>query len=188
MQIKALLLAPLVAAGVVSAAPQKSTQFEALALRSASPIHFEGIQAAKSFISLNLAKQGASCDRKSDNQATFNLVGDELFLYRKSATPQQLWVDRSGMGQGVLGYTTGAQPAPRNAERKGWKIDKNGDLTFNGAGFIACPNSSKAGGSWSVWVSAGVKQPGGNKGCLGFTARTVKTTKPNSCLYTQQKA
>ncbi|EEU45673.1 hypothetical protein Neosp_004432 [[Neocosmospora] mangrovei] len=187
MQIKAILLTPLLAAGIVSAAPSKPVQFEAMALRSASPIHFSAIQASKSFLSLNLAKQGASCDKKSDNHAVFNLVGDELYLYKTDNPPQQLYVDRSGMGQGVLGYTTGAQGIPSKAERKGWKIDKSGNLNFNGAGFIACPNSKKAGGSWSVWVDAGNANPGGNKGCLGFTARTIKTTTPNSCEYTQQQ-
>jgi hypothetical protein len=187
MQIKAILLTPLLAAGIVSAVPQKSSQFEVMALRSASPIHFAGLQASKSFLSLNLAKQGASCDKKSDNHATFNLVGDELYLYKTDNPPQQLYVDRSGMGQGVLGYTTGVQPIPKNGERKGWKVDKNGNLNFKGAGLIACPNSKKAGGSWSVWVDAGVANPGGNKNCLGFTARTIKIEHPISCEYTQQK-
>lgn len=184
MQIKAILFAPLVAAGFASAAPSKQYNFEAIALRSASPIHFAGVQASQNGIFLNLAKQKATCDRKSDNLATFSLVDGQLSLYRKSATPQTLFVDRSGMGQGVLGYTTGAQSTPRNGERKGWKVDKYGDLSFNGSGFIACPNEK---GSWSVWVSAGVDQPGGNKGCLPFVVRTVKTDKPNSCLYTEYK-
>ncbi|KAF4468580.1 cell wall [Fusarium albosuccineum] len=187
MQIKAILFAPLVAAGFASAAPQKSTTFEAISLRSASPIHFAGVQAYKSHLMLNVKDQKASCDKKSDNQATFNLIGDELYLYRKSATPQQLWVDRSGMGQGVLQYTTGAQPISKNGEKKGWGIDKNGNLNFKGEYFMACPNSKKAGGSWTVWLDTGLDKPGFNEGCLGFTARTIKTTTPNSCLYTQQQ-
>ncbi|KAG7433191.1 Cell wall protein phiA [Fusarium oxysporum f. sp. raphani] len=188
MQVKAILLTPLLAAGIVSAAPQKSTQFEALALRSGSEIHFSGLQAAKSHISTNLKKQVASCDKgKTDNRATFNLIGDELFLYKTDNPPQQLYVDRSGMGQGVLGYTTGVEPIPRNGEQNGWKIDKNGNLTFKGKGFIACPNSKKAGGSYSVWVDAGVSNPGFNKNCVGFSARTFKIEKPTGCLYTQQE-
>ncbi|KAF4950913.1 hypothetical protein FSARC_13049 [Fusarium sarcochroum] len=185
MQVKAILLTPLLAAGIVSAAPQKSTKFEALALRSASEIHFAGLQATKSHLSLNVKSQGASCDAgKKENQATFNLVDGELYLYKTDNPPQQLYVDRSGMGQGIIGYTTGAEPAPKNAERKGWKIDKDGNLTFGGNGFIACPNSKKSGGSYSVWASAGVSNPGGNKNCLGFSARTAEIKKPVGCLYT----
>lgn len=99
MQIKAILLTPLVAVGLVSAAPSKPYNFEIMSLRSASPIHFAGVQAAQSNIFLKLPHQNASCDHKSDNLATFSLVDGELHLYRKSATPQILYVDRSGMGR-----------------------------------------------------------------------------------------
>ncbi|KAK7426239.1 hypothetical protein QQZ08_007269 [Neonectria magnoliae] len=186
MQIKALLFAPLLASGLVSAAPSasKSEIFEILTLRSASPIHFSNVQAARNSIFLHLPDQKAVCDKKSDNAATFKLVDGELHLYRSSGTQQKLFVDRSGMGQGVLQYST-SDALPRNAERKGWKIDKNGNLNFNGAGLLACPGSIS--NSWSVWVDAGNSNPGGNKNCLGFTARTVKISKPNSCKYTERK-
>ncbi|KAF3353832.1 hypothetical protein VdG1_04561 [Verticillium dahliae VDG1] len=115
--------------------------------------------------------------------ATFYLNDDGgLYLYSTSATPQQLYADRSGMGQGNLGYTTGAQPPPRNGERTGWVLDEVGDLTLNGAGFIACPNSID--GAWSLWVSAGVNQPGGNEGCLSISARATEVKNPDSCVYT----
>ncbi|KAI0098017.1 hypothetical protein GGR51DRAFT_539020 [Nemania sp. FL0031] len=164
-------------------------KFGLLALRSASPIHFAEFSAALSSIFLNLPAQNATCDNGSTpttaDSATFTLSEDgALYLYAASATPQQLYVDRSGMGQGKLGYTTGAQPAPRNGERTAFAIDEYGDLSFNGAGFIACPNSID--GAWSVWVDAGVANPAGNSGCLGLSARTVKIADtPNSCLYTQ---
>ncbi|KAF5020045.1 hypothetical protein F66182_7926 [Fusarium sp. NRRL 66182] len=186
MQIKAILFAPLVAAGLVSAAPQKSTRFEALALRSASPIHFAGLQAANGGLALRLPKQNANCGkRKGDNTAVFNLVGDELFLYRKSTPHQQIWVDRSGMGQGVTGYTD-SKSFPRNAETKGWKVDKYGNLNFKGQSLVACPISKEENGPWSIWVSTGNPNPGFNKGCLGFSARTFDVKNPASCKYTQQ--
>ncbi|KAM0433313.1 hypothetical protein ACHAPT_004189 [Fusarium lateritium] len=187
MQIKTILLTPLLAAGIVSAAPQQSptTPFEVLALRNGSPIHFSGLQASQGFFSLKKAKQGASCDAgPADNHAIFELIGDNLFLYDKPRR-QQLFTDRSGMGQGVLGYTTGAQGIPRNAERSGWKVDKNGNLNFKGSGLIACPSSQKN-GPWSVWVSVGISQPGGNKGCVPFVARTIGNSKPTGCIYSQQ--
>ncbi|KAK5637522.1 hypothetical protein RRF57_013237 [Xylaria bambusicola] len=162
--------------------------FGLMSLRSASPIHFGQFQAALSSIFLFLPSQNATCDDgqkpTNPNYATFALSEDGgLYLYANSATPQQLFVDRSGMGQGKLGYTTGAQPAPRNSERTAFSIDEYGDLSFNGAGFIACPNSID--GAWTIWVDAGFANPGGNSDCLGLAARTVKIEEgANSCSYT----
>ncbi|KPM45369.1 hypothetical protein AK830_g1179 [Neonectria ditissima] len=188
MHLQTLVLAPLVATGLASAIPYsnpepKAVVFEALALRSATDIHFSSIQAAKSNIFLQLPHQKAVCEHRSDNAATFKLVGGELFLYREAGPHQQLYVDRSGMGQGKLGYTTGSQSAPRNAERKGWKIEKGGILGFKGNSFVACPHSID--NSWSVWIYNGIKNPGGNKGCLDFIAQTATIKDPNSCKYTQ---
>ncbi|KAI0424541.1 hypothetical protein F5Y09DRAFT_324088 [Xylaria sp. FL1042] len=163
--------------------------FGLMALRSASPIHFAQFSAARSSIFLNLPSQNTTCDDGTKpttaNSATFTLSEDGgLYLYSTSAPYQQLFVDRSGMGQGVTGYTTGAQPGPRNGERTKFSVDESGYLSFNGAGFIACPNSID--GAWSIWVDAGVSNPGGNSGCLGLTALAVKITDaPNSCSYTQ---
>ncbi|RSL69687.1 hypothetical protein CEP54_002238 [Fusarium duplospermum] len=187
MQIKTLLLTPLLAAGIVSAAPQQPTNtFELLALRNGSPIHFSGVQASESRLTLKKAKQGASCTAgPADNHAIFELIGENLFLYDKPRR-QQMWVDRSGMGQGILGYTTGAQPLGKNFEQTGWKVDKNGNLNFKGSGLIACPSSQKN-GPWSIWVSVGINQPGGNKGCVPFTARAIKNSKPTGCEYSVQK-
>ncbi|KAF4435753.1 hypothetical protein F53441_13457 [Fusarium austroafricanum] len=192
MQVKAILLTPFVAAGLVNgAATPKQTIFQGLALRSASPVHFNYLQAANNSIDLKLKKQGASCDNhdKKINQATFLLDGDELYLYKSDLPPQQLFVDRSGMGQGLLGYTEGvADPKfPRNGERKGFKINKDGYLEFDGTNFIACPNGKDLEKtSWSVWVGAGVNNPGGNENCLRFTVKAVEVKKPVGCSYTTQ--
>ncbi|KAF5619990.1 cell wall protein [Fusarium sp. NRRL 52700] len=192
MQIKALLITPLVAAGVVSAAPKasstpKSTYFNGLALRSASPIHFSYIQANKESFELKLKKQEASCDDgKQHNDVTFQLYDGELWLYSVGFPGQQAYVDFSGMGQGMFGYTTGAQPMPKNAQRKGWKIDKDGILTCDGANFVACPNGDDLEKtSWSVWVYNSIDNPGGNKNCLPFSVKAVKVEKPVGCLYSQ---
>ncbi|KAH6989112.1 hypothetical protein AUP68_04443 [Ilyonectria robusta] len=182
MQIKNILLTPLVAAGLVSAAPATSNTFEVLALRPATGIHFTGFQASNNNIMLKMSQQGATCKTATDNLATFKLVDGNLFLYHEGSTPQQLFVDRSGMGQGKLGYTTNVKDIPARWERKGWAVDSNGDLKFSGSGFIACPVGD---GTWSVWVNAGVSQPGGGQGCLTLTARPIKINKPNSCTYTQ---
>ena len=74
-------------------------KFGLMALRSASPVHFAGFEAARSSLFVNLPAQNASCDDPLNaNQATFYLQDSELYLYAASATPQQLYADRSGMG------------------------------------------------------------------------------------------
>ncbi|KAH7349807.1 hypothetical protein B0T11DRAFT_321635 [Plectosphaerella cucumerina] len=166
-----------------SGATAGSGKFTIQALRSASDIHFAPFSAAQNSLFLRLPDQKASCDKET-NSATFYIQDGGLYLYAASATPQQIYVDRSGMGQGKVGYTTGAEPAPRNGERTGWVIDDAGNLTLDGAGFLACPGSIDD--AWSIWVSAGVEKPAGQEGCLGFSARTVEADEPISCLYTQQ--
>ncbi|KAF3054863.1 hypothetical protein GL218_07730 [Daldinia childiae] len=191
MFFKNLALAVPFLAGASTALPQAASgaalapdaTFSLMALRSASEVHFAGFEAAKGSLFLKLPSQNASCDAGPADYATFYLKDGGLYLYAASATPQQLYADRSGMGQGKLGYTTGAQPAPRNGERTTFALDESNDLTLNGAGFLACPNSID--GAWSVWVSAGVDQPAGNEGCLGFSARAVEVSNPNGCLYTE---
>ncbi|WYZ38071.1 hypothetical protein EsH8_II_001577 [Colletotrichum jinshuiense] len=158
--------------------------FQLMALRSASPVHFSRFQAAKGSIFLQLPNQNATCDEPEVNDAaTFYLTRDGgLHLYAAADTPQQLYADLSSMGQGKLGYTTGRQAAPANSETTGFTIDQYGDLTLEGAGFLACPNSLED--SWSVWISAGINNPAGNTNCLGVSIRAVEVAKPNNCVYT----
>lgn len=207
-----------VLAAVASAAPAPApaapspNAFGIMSLRSASPIHFGSVHAAKSGILIN-RKNGseAKCPAGNDNAgyAIFYIKDGGLYLYGngKKAQTQQLYVDRSGMGtsfpfgdtqcesnanmrnqtgQGKFGYITGDQSPPRNAELKGFKVDENGYLSFKDTGFIACPGQGgpQAGG-WSVWVSAGVTNPGGNTGCLGFTPMTLPQDKPAKCQYSK---
>ena len=81
----------------------------------------------------------------------------------------------------MIQYTTGDEPAPDSAERKGWAI-KDGHLQFDGSDLIACPNSID--GAWSIWAPAGVADPAGNTGCVGIAARVERIMNPNACLYT----
>ncbi|KAI1100032.1 cell wall protein PhiA [Jackrogersella minutella] len=158
-------------------------KFTLTALRSASEVHDAPFEAAKSSIFAKLPNQNATCQGGSADAAIFYLQDGALFLNSPSSTPQQLFADRSGMGQGKFGYTTaGSESAPTNSERTGFQLDESNDLTLNGAGFIACPNSID--GAWSVWVSAGVEQPAGNTGCVGISARAVQADAPITCTYT----
>jgi len=130
---------------------------------------------------LDLSHPNATCNGESDGYATFNLVNEELVLYSCEGEKQKIFVDRSGMGQGVLGYVIG-DSLPRYGELEGWRIDEDQNLLFKDSGLIACPGSIDD--SWSIWLNVGIIEPGGSKGCLGFTARTLENTRPVSCRYT----
>jgi hypothetical protein len=196
-----------------AAAPHPApATFDIMSLRSASPIHFAQVSAARSGLFLNLPRSNATCKGESSGHATFYIANEELALYSCEGEVQKVFVDRSGMGmfpctsfftlstfgydaltfvrvgawvtgQGVVRYVTGSQSLPRYAETKGWSIDPNKNLWFKDQGLVACPHSID--GSWSLWLNLGLSQPGGNKGCLGFTARTLENKKPVSCRYTQ---
>lgn len=117
-------------------------------------------------------QEGASCNGEYQQFAYFVLNKAEsgtLSLYTDGKPWQQLFVDRSGMGQGMLQYTTGAEPAPRNAERGGWAIDENNILSFAGNDkFLACPGGPN--NSFRVLPDVGIENPAGYSGCTGIRA------------------
>lgn len=87
-----------------------------------------------------------------------------------------------GTGQGVLQYfNKGETGLGARFELKTWAVDANDNLTFNGAGLLACPSTTDS--SWYIWVSTGNATPAGQQGCLGFSARTVTIKKPVKCTY-----
>ncbi|KAJ3527449.1 hypothetical protein NM208_g10692 [Fusarium decemcellulare] len=184
MHVKALLAISLLsglATGLPTARSTNLGPFEIFARRDDSDIHLAKISAAKSSLFLKLPKQDASCDRKSDGFATFSLTKNgELYLYSTGNPRQQVYIDR----QGKVGYITGAQSPPKDAQLKGWLIDWRGDLWFERSNLVACPKSIDGGGGWSIWLRANFPTPAGNKGCIGFSPRTAKVKKPNSCHYT----
>jgi hypothetical protein len=90
------------AAVTASALPQSTpigdSKFGVVAIQPALPIHNKGIQAAQKSIFVGANSQNATCDSET-NTATFHIVDEELFLYTGTATPQRIFVDRSGMGR-----------------------------------------------------------------------------------------
>lgn len=98
MQLKNLAIAASVSA-VVSAAPSnQSATFGVVAIHSGSDVQNSAFNAAKSSIFAGLPNQGASCARPKEQEATFYILDGALYLYDESATPQEIFVDRSGMG------------------------------------------------------------------------------------------
>ncbi|RCI16929.1 hypothetical protein L249_2988 [Ophiocordyceps polyrhachis-furcata BCC 54312] len=174
-------------AAVLATAPG-SKPFQLMSLRSASRIHFGQVSASQSSIFINLPKQGAKCEGDDPKSAIFYLKDQQLYLYTGSGPVQRLFVDRSGFGQGKLGYLTGNGPVPSRFEVKGWNLrnigkDKSSGqaLYFHDKNLMACPGSVD--NSWSVWVVTDNGRPGGNEGCLGFTPLVLETVKPVHCEY-----
>ena len=166
--------------------PAPGDIFRIMSIRSGSDIQYGSVQASTRGFRINAPSQNASCS--SDvNYASFYLTeAGDLYLNTDNP-PQQAFVDRSGMGQGVIQYTTGVQGIGRNQERGPFKVDDDSNLVFVSAngdttGFQACPNA--AGGGYSVWL-AGATNPGGNSNCVGFIARALKEESPVKCMYSQ---
>ncbi|OJD32339.1 cell wall protein [Diplodia corticola] len=168
----------LAAAGAASAAPAATNKyFGGLAIHSGSDIQNAGVSASKNSLWLNHA-QDASCDKQGTDFATFYIQDGAAYLYSTSATPQQLYVDRSGMGRGNIGYTTGAQPTPKNSERTGFAVSESGYLTFDGSdAFYACPSTD---GSYGIW------QQQFSEDCVSFGFSAQYTDSPVGCSYSQQ--
>ncbi|KAL0473153.1 hypothetical protein QR685DRAFT_164864 [Neurospora intermedia] len=198
MQFTTLALSALSAATGVFGAPTtqeagttNSDQviFGVMSIRSASPVHLTAWGAEHKGIFTNLSKQDADCyNSPAQNSATFvlNKADGTLSLYTEGKPWQQLFVDRSGMGQGMMQYTTGAEPAPRNAERGGWAIDEASQhLTFAGSdAFLACP-SGAADSSYRILPYVGIENPADYTDCLSIAARVVVAENPVKCLYSQ---
>jgi hypothetical protein len=176
-----------VAAPTPDSKPAVNDRFRIMTLRSGSDFQYSSVQAANRGFLINHPDQNSSCDAGAKpNYATFylNEAGD-LYLNTDNP-PQQAVVDRSGMGQGNIQYTTGVQGIGKNQQRGPFKIDDESNLVFvtpQGPmqGFQACPNA--LGGGYSIWL-AGDVNPGGKSNCVGFTARALKETEPIKCQYT----
>ncbi|EOD48477.1 putative cell wall protein [Neofusicoccum parvum] len=177
-----------------------ATAFGLVAIAPGTPIHQHRISASNSGLHLLSPNRDAQCGPDSTQRrpfAAFTLRdGGQWFLWdpKTGSRRQQLWSDVSGMGQGALQYT--------RDRREANGLNKNRITTeefgFMGAGtkerpsyltwrgdheFIACPSAGGGEGAWSVWLSAGVAQPGGNKGCKKFRARAVELPKALGCKY-----
>ncbi len=206
MQLNTVILSLFAAAASAApsgaSCPAPARKFGIMALRSASPIHFAQVGASQNKLVLNLpeSKRDAQCtDGKARADAIFYIQDGELFLYGGKDKVQEFFVDRSGMGedalvsmmmvlltnstgQGVMQYfNKGETGLGSRFEVKGWAVDENDNLTFNGAGLLACPSTTDS--SWYIWVSVGIDKPAGQEGCLGFTARTLTIADPVKCTY-----
>jgi hypothetical protein len=170
-------------AGITGAEKIKPNEvFQLMSLRTGTPLQFGSIQASKNGFQVNNKAQNASCGPEPSNFAQFQLTEQgDLYLYTANP-PQQAFVDRSGMGQGIFHYTTGVESLVRNGERGPFTLDENNYLTFGKTtGFQACLREDT--GDYAIWLS-GVTNPAGYKECTPFTAQALKVEAPVKCMYT----
>jgi hypothetical protein len=99
MQIKNIIFAASLAATTTALPATQSNTFNLIAIHSGTGVQYASFNAAKSSIFAGLASQNASCARPEEQVATFYLNNEALYLYDQSATPQEIYVDRSGMGK-----------------------------------------------------------------------------------------
>jgi len=181
--------------------PEAGDVFRLMSLRTGTEIQYGNVQASQGSLVINSpAENNKTCAINGDrenvtsgiNYASFSIDEEtgSVNIYTFNP-PLQLYVDRSGMGQGNLRYTTGVQPIGKNQERGPFKINDDGDLVFaaggltGDVGFQACPGA--VGGGWKIWL-AGVEKPAGSEGCTPFTMKALKEDPIMKCIYTSASA
>ncbi|KAL1388944.1 hypothetical protein HDK64DRAFT_113946 [Phyllosticta capitalensis] len=167
--------------------PSDLKTFGLIAIRSGSPLQNQGLTASKGSLWIG-HKQDANCFEKTSDFATFllNTTSQEMFLYNTTEiSKQQFYCDRSGMGQGVLQYSNGeSSTTGARLETKGFAINENSVLQFDGDDFVACPYGDSE-TEYTVWIDVGLTNPGYNpRNCTGFIAKEIETTDPVGCYYT----
>ena len=176
--------------------PEAGDVFRLMSLRTGTEIQYGNVQASQGSLVINSpAENNKTCAINGDrenvtdgiNYASFSINEEtgsvDIYTFNP---PLQLYVDRSGMGQGNLRYTTGVQPIGKNQERGPFKINDDGDLVFaaggltGDVGFQACPGA--VGGGWKIWLS-GVEKPADSEGCTPFTMKALKEDPIMKCIY-----
>lgn len=94
--VSSIFLAGSVVAVPTTVQTDKPQTFDVVAVKPSSPIQDFAVGAASRGLLLDLVNQNATCEGEND-QATFYIEGSKLFLYSDDK-PQQIFVDRSGMG------------------------------------------------------------------------------------------
>ena len=181
--------------------PEAGDVFRLMSLRTGTEIQYGNVQASQGSLVINSpAENNKTCAINGDrenvtsgiNYASFSIDEEtgSVNIYTFNP-PLQLYVDRSGMGQGNVRYSTGVQPIGKNQERGPFKINDDGDLVFaaggltGDVGFQACPGA--VGGGWKIWL-AGVEKPADSEGCTPFTMKALKEDPIMKCIYTSASA
>ena len=167
-------------------AATQAQYFGLTSARSASPIHYQPINAAglRLWIGANSAHYCPSSVQKQGgcpNTHFTNFAGGHGGLSMGAVVPggQQVYIDPVC---GAVSYTQAHSAAmPEGAIVGGWSIEEEdgfGILSWE-KGLLAC--NTTVGGPWGIYgVIDGVTPPGD---CLGFNALTSNETKPAAWQY-----
>ncbi|KAF2213526.1 hypothetical protein CERZMDRAFT_96359 [Cercospora zeae-maydis SCOH1-5] len=119
------------------------------------------------------------------NTASFVTYSDKrLYMYTDSTPVQNVWVDASGMGQGITGYST-PDRVPAKGSLDPFVISPEGDLTFLDSKVAkACPGLEP--GQWSIWFTTSEK-PANQDGCITVTLKTIRTPHAVPCQYAESQ-
>jgi hypothetical protein len=168
-------------AGFAIASP-RSTQSKANQNISTFQIAYnrsQKVKAANNTLYIGSSKQHACCNQmNAEDAATFFLQDKELFLYSPGNPKQQVIVD-SPKCKAHARYSIGLRLDINNKANKGWRIDSNGSLTFNGSSLMTCGGSNLA---RDIFVYDDNHQP--DKSCCNLTTKATNIRHPTSCLYT----
>lgn len=104
MKLQIISALSLLLSSATAAPPLPPKTFDVMALRSASPIHFAQVSAARSGLFLGLPHPNATCKGESSGHATFYVANEELVLYSCEGEKQKIFVDRSGMGTSFISF------------------------------------------------------------------------------------
>ncbi|CAA9965136.1 hypothetical protein CFE70_009150 [Pyrenophora teres f. teres 0-1] len=174
--------------------PGPNDVFRLVSVAPSTPVQNSPVQAAEGGLVINRPDQSnKTCAVNGDRENVVNDINYASFtLNEEDGTvniytfnpPLQLYVDRSGMGQGNVRYTTGVQPIGKNQQRGPFKINDRGDLVFDDptgeVGFRACPGAR--GGGWKIWLSD-VEKPAGMEGCVPVSLKASKEDPTYKCTY-----
>lgn len=161
----------------------------------------EKLKAANNTLYIGSPKQDACCNQfNAEDAATFYLKDEELFLYSPGNPKQQVIVNSKKaatgcektftvcctlltilpLGQNSVGYSIGTRKRLEKAQREGWRIDDDDNITFDGLSLMAC---SSSGVGRDIIVRKSDCRLKGCRACRRVTAKATYTSKPTSCLY-----
>ncbi|CZR36185.1 uncharacterized protein FPRO_03555 [Fusarium proliferatum ET1] len=144
----------------------------------------EKFKAANNTLYIGSPKQDACCNQfNAEDAATFYLKDEELFLYSPGNPKQQVIVNSKKAATGCqnsVGYSIGSRKKLEKAQREGWRIDDDDNITFDGLSLMAC---SSSGVGRDIIVRKSDCRLKGCRACRRVTAKATYTSHPTSCLY-----
>ncbi|CAK1366952.1 hypothetical protein CB0940_10304 [Cercospora beticola] len=187
MQFPTLALLGLAGSALAAPAPQQDDQIPTFGQPFGIEAEGEGlsyaqIRAVNGRLMIG-GEQTATCEGgQSQDFATFALYSDKrLYMYTNSNPVQNVWVDASGMGQGITGYSSPDRLGNRFSIEP-FYISQEGALTFDNTPAKACPALEKD--QYTIWFS-NAEKPAYQEGCIEVQLKTYYAPARIACNYTE---